>query len=139
VADLQRVLPHDDALDQQLQELLPLGEARLRQSATDPFAERLQVRPHFLGRAPLRPQPVPPLILGGQRLTPGSNPLTAILQLLQVDDPGLVGVEQALLLTAQAPQLGLGLAVLLSLGRALRVGLFGQRLELTQESFRVVE
>jgi hypothetical protein len=139
MADLQRVLPHDDALDQQPQDLLPLGEAGRRQSAPHTVAERLQVCPYLPGLLTLRPQPRLLLVLGGQRLAAAGNLLTAILQLRQVDDPGLVGIEQPLFLAVDAPHLCLRLAFFRTRARLRGVRLARQRLELFQQSFRIVE
>ena len=44
----------------------------------DALAERFQVGPHLPGRLPLRPQPRLLLVLGGQRLAPDGNLLTAV-------------------------------------------------------------
>jgi hypothetical protein len=52
VADLQRVLPHDDALHEQLQDLLALGHRGFIWSGPDPGAERRQVAPDLSGRPP---------------------------------------------------------------------------------------
>jgi transposase-like protein len=49
VADLQRPLSHDHALDQQLQDLLLLCQRRPVQPGEDPVAERRQVRQHRPG------------------------------------------------------------------------------------------
>lgn len=111
VADLQRVLPHDDTLDQQLQEPLLLGQGRLLQPAADALAERLQVRPDLPGRLPLGLQPRLLLALGAEDFPPAGDLRPPIFQLLSVDYLRLIGVEQALLLTVEPAQLGLPLLV----------------------------
>jgi hypothetical protein len=77
MANFQRVLPHNNALDQQFQDRALLGEGGVLEPAADPLAETREVAEH------------------GQVLTPLS-------QLLQADDLRLVGVEQALLLPSEA-------------------------------------
>jgi hypothetical protein len=139
VADLQRVLPYDDALDEQLQELLLLPQGRLLQPTADALAERLQVRPDFLGRTPRALEARQLLALGGEGLPADGDLLAALFQLLQVDDIGLVGVEQALLLALEAPHLPLPFLPLGPVTCLLIVGLAGERLELLQQRGGVVE
>src|SRR5262249_51053488 len=137
--DLQRVLPYDDALDQQLQESLLVGQGRVLQPATDALAKRLQVSPDFLSRAPLTPQARELLALGSERLATTGELLTALFQLRQIDDFGLVGVEQAPLLAIEPPQLPLPFLVFGPLCCRLILGLPGEGLELLQKCGRVVE
>jgi hypothetical protein len=80
-----------------------------------------------------------PLVLGGKCLAAGGKLLTAVLQLRQLDDSGLVGIEQPLLLAVEATHLCLRLAFFLALGRLPGVCRASQRLELLQKSFRIVE
>jgi hypothetical protein len=56
VADLHRVFPHDDAVDQQLQDPLPLGQRRLIEPRPHPLAERRQIDPDLLRRLALGAQ-----------------------------------------------------------------------------------
>jgi len=53
VADLQRVLAHDNALNQELQDRLLVGEAGVLESTADPRAESGQIGQHRLGLLPL--------------------------------------------------------------------------------------
>ncbi len=78
MADFQRVLSYDDALDQQLQELLLLGQGGIGQPAADTLTERLQVNPDLLGGTPLAVEPRPLLLLRLQNLPAGGNLLAAI-------------------------------------------------------------
>jgi hypothetical protein len=48
MADLQAAVVDDDALDDELQDRLPLGERGLVQPAAHPFTERCQVSQHLL-------------------------------------------------------------------------------------------
>jgi hypothetical protein len=43
VPNLQGVLPHDNALNQQVQERLLVGEGRMRQARADALTERREV------------------------------------------------------------------------------------------------
>ena len=53
MADFQRVLPHDNALDQQFRDGALVGERGVLQPAADPLAEPRQVAEHGLGVRPL--------------------------------------------------------------------------------------
>jgi hypothetical protein len=55
--DLERPLPHDDLLDQQLHQRLLLAERRRRQAAAHPLAKRRQVGEHLLRAGRLLPLP----------------------------------------------------------------------------------
>ena len=49
MADLQRLLPYDNALDEQLQDRLLLRERRRVEARADPRAEGRQIGEHDLG------------------------------------------------------------------------------------------
>jgi hypothetical protein len=49
MADLQAAIAHDDALDDELQDRLLLGQGRIVQPAADAIAERRHIGPHCLG------------------------------------------------------------------------------------------
>src|SRR3954463_7685522 len=53
MADLQAAIADDDALDDELQDRLLLGQRRLVQAAADAAADRRQVRPRRFGSQPL--------------------------------------------------------------------------------------
>src|SRR3954447_21343459 len=53
MADLQAAIADDDALDDELQDRLLLGQCRLIEAAADAGAERRQVHPHRVGSQPL--------------------------------------------------------------------------------------
>jgi hypothetical protein len=82
--------------------LLPLVQGGALQPAADALAERLQVRPDLLGYTALVPQPCQLLPLACQGLPPCGDLLTALFQLGQVDDFGLVGIDQPLFLAVEA-------------------------------------
>jgi len=139
VADLQRVLPHDDALNEHVQEPLFLGQRGLVEPAADALAKRLQVRQGLPGRAPLGAQACLLVPLRGEGFAPAGQLLPALLELGQVDDLRLVGVEQALLFAVQPPQPGRPLLVLGAPVGLPFLGFPGEGLELSQERDGVVE
>src|SRR5262249_46450363 len=112
MADLQGVFPHDDTLDEQLQDPLPLGQGRALQPRPDALTERRQLLPDFPGLQPLLAQPRLLVPLGHQAVSRADDLLGALFQLRQVDALLLVGVEQALLLTVEPLQLRLPLLLL---------------------------
>src|SRR5262249_15579179 len=101
---LQRVVPYNDTLDQQLQEPLPVGQGRLLQPGAGALAEGLQVRPYFPGGVLLSPEPRLLLALGRQDLPPARDLRATLLQLGEVERLRLVGVKQALLLAVELAQ-----------------------------------
>src|SRR3954470_1235748 len=103
--DLQRVLPDYDPLDQQLQDPLPLRERRLLEPGPHPPAERLQVRPDRLRLLPPGLQSLLLITLRDENMTSALDLFATGLQLGQVEHPGLVGVDQPLLLPAETLQL----------------------------------
>jgi hypothetical protein len=109
VADLQRSLTHDHALDQQLQDLLPLRQGRPVQTGPDLLAERRQVHQHRPGARCLVAKLRLPFSLLGQGRPTLDDSSAAEPEFLQVDDLGLVGVDQPPLLTLQPLELGLQL------------------------------
>ena len=84
---------------------------RLVEPRPDPLAERRQVRPDLLGRLTLLARSRCSLVLLGRQDLPAASRSARrrSLQLRQVDDLGLVGVEQPLLLAVEPPQLRLPL------------------------------
>ena len=106
--DLQRVLPDYDPLDQQLQDPLPLGQRRLIEPRPHPLAERLRSdqTAFAVWRSDLQSLLLVTLGRSGHAVAPWICS-RRLLQLVQVDHLGLVGVEQPLLLAVEPPQLGL--------------------------------
>ena len=107
MADLQFSLSHDHALDQQLQDLLPLRERRAVQAGAYPLTERRQVREYRPGARRLKAQPVLLIALRGQSLPPLPQSSTPLPQFLQADHLGLIGIDQSDLLTIETLELGL--------------------------------
>lgn len=105
--DLQRVLPDYDPLDQQLQDPLPLHQVRLVEPGPHSLAERFDVRPHRLRCPTLVRRSLLLVALRRQDLAATTDLFAADPQLLQVDDLGLVGVDQTSLLAVEPLQLGL--------------------------------
>ncbi len=131
VADLQRLLAHDNLLDEQLQDRLPLGEGGRVEPFADPRAERRQIGEHLLGAGGLLLLPLPPGLLALERLALRLEPLATLAQFVQRDDLRLVGIGEAPLLPGEARQLG---RRQVGLGRRLRPAarLVGGLLELRQ-------
>jgi len=89
VADLQRVFPHDDAVDEQLQDPLPLGQGRLIEPRAHALAERRQVGPDFLRRLTLGTQPLLLIALRCDHLFASPDLFTTLLEFIEVDRLGL--------------------------------------------------
>ncbi len=139
MADLQCVLPHDDPIDEQLQDPLLLGEGRLLEPRPHPLAERLQVGPDLLGRLALAPQSLFLVPLGREYQPPPPDLLTAPLEFVEVDHLGLVGIDQPLFLAIEPAQQGLALLARRIGAGIERIGLPGPFLELRRQRGRVVE
>jgi hypothetical protein len=107
MADFQRVLPDYDPLDQQLQDSLSIRECRLVEPGPHSQAERLQVRPDRLRRLALGLQLLLLVTLGDENMTSALDLFATGLQLGQVEHPGLIGVDQALLLPVETLELNL--------------------------------
>ncbi len=93
MADLQAVLVDDDALDDELQDRLPLLEGGLIKTTTDSLAERLQVGQHLLSLRAMLGEHPPLLQLPFQVVALLRKPPTTVSQLAQFDDLSLVGIE----------------------------------------------
>ena len=139
MADLQSILPHDNPLDEQLQDGLPVLEAGLTQPGADPLTEGRQLRQHRLRAGAFLPQ----LHLLFALVQQGSSPLlqqrAALGQFVQGEDAGLVRIQQPALLASQALEadrelLRLGLLLLVSCDAQL-----SKALELGQQLARVTE
>jgi hypothetical protein len=139
VTDLQRLLPHDHALDQQLQERLFLLEARPVQPAADSLAECREVAQDPLSVGRLSNQPQLLLVLLSQNETALGESATTLIQLLKTDDRRLVGIDEPFGLAVQSPELGLELVGFGLLARVPAFGVLGHVSELGEHGFRVAE
>jgi hypothetical protein len=95
VVNLQRVLAHDNALDEQLQHRLALLEGDARQPRSDALAERSQAAEHVVGTDLLLAQELLLPMLLGEHVAPLVQQMAALGQLLEGDHAGLVGIQQA--------------------------------------------
>jgi hypothetical protein len=139
VADLQRVLPHDDPLHEQLQDPLLLQRLELIQPGSNPFAERRQLSPDDLDFLPTRSQL---LSLGGvclQDLTTVLYLLAPLPQLVQADHLGLVGIDQPNFFAIEAPKLDVHLPISCERSRGRVAGRSDEGLELVRQGRRVIE
>ena len=100
VADLDLVLGDDDAVDEQLGELPPLGEGGGGEAGPDGLAEALDPAGDGLEFESLPGGGIELPLLGGQAGVPAVQVLAFALELGQGDDLGEVGVQQPLLLAA---------------------------------------
>jgi hypothetical protein len=96
VADLNRVVVDDDALDQEPEDGLLLGERDPPKSVADALAECRQVSQDFLSAGALPAQSCLLLAFGQQSLAAMGDLLTSLGEFGQVDNPRLVGINQAL-------------------------------------------
>src|SRR3954462_15492933 len=95
MTDLQAAVVNDDAVDDQLQESLPVLKRGILQPDLNPLAERPQIGHHRLSLAPLVAQATLLLELKIQGMTlVGQLPAT-VLQFLQADHFRLVSIQQA--------------------------------------------
>jgi hypothetical protein len=101
VADLQRVRAHDYTLDQELEDLLFLGEGYAFQPTVNARAEGGDTRQDFVGPRSFLAKPPLLIALFHQTLPSLLNLLSAIGQLRQADDRGLIGIEQTLVFAAE--------------------------------------
>src|SRR5262249_60987803 len=95
MADLQAVVSHDDPFYEQLQDPSLLFGGKLIQPGLDPLAEARQLLPHGLNGQALGAELGLLITLRDQGTTAVLDPLSALAQLLEADDRGLVGVDQA--------------------------------------------
>jgi hypothetical protein len=93
VTDLQRLLPNDHALDQQLQERLLVLEARSVQATADSLAEDAEVAQDPLCMSRFSDQSQLLLVLLGQDEAAFRKAATTLVQFLQADDRRLVRVN----------------------------------------------
>jgi hypothetical protein len=119
MANLQGVFPDDNPLDEQLQDGLPVLEARLTQPGADPFAESRELRQHGLPAGAFLPQPPLLFALGHQGAAPLLEQRAALGQFVQGEDAGLVRIQQPGLFSSQALEadfelLRLGLLLLIA-------------------------
>jgi hypothetical protein len=94
MADLQAVLMHDDALNDELQNGLPVGKGGVLQAITDPLGEDGNIGQNLLGLSMLLAELNVLLLLPLQGSALVGKLLTPIGQFLQAEDPGLIGVDQ---------------------------------------------
>jgi hypothetical protein len=113
--------------------LLFLGQGSVRQPPPNTLTERFQVCPDFLGGPLLAVQARQLFQLGCQSLPPAGDLVSPLFQLRQVDNFGLVGGQQALLLSFQTPQLRLPFLLFSPLIYLLSIGLSSEGLELLQQ------
>ena len=102
MANLQRIVPDDNPLDEQLQDGLPVLEAGLAQPGADPLTEARQLHQHGLPTGPFLPQLPLLFALGHQGASPLLQQRAALGQLVQGEDAGLVRIQQPALLASQA-------------------------------------
>src|SRR5512143_1243293 len=95
MADLQAIGVDDDALDDELQEGLFVGQRGLPQACLDARAKGHKALQSLFGPGALLAQPTLLILLAFEGVALLGDLLTALGQLRQADDPGLVGVQQA--------------------------------------------
>src|SRR4051794_9653567 len=102
--DLQAAVTDDDALDYQLQDRLPLGDAGRVQPGADAVAEAGEAGQRLIGVDPSLAQPAMLLmvLLGGAALLGQGTTLPG--ELLEADHLGLVGLQEAAVGTVEAVQ-----------------------------------
>ena len=122
MAYLQAAVADDDALDDELQNRLLVGERRRLQPVLDAVAERFQAGADRLGLDALLAQVVPVLLLALKPTPLFSEVPAPVCQLGQADCAGLVGIEQPLVGPREAVQAGLELLVGGTLADAARLG-----------------
>jgi len=104
VADLDVAVGDDDAVDEQLGQLPPLGEAGGGEAGPDGLAECLDTVGDGAELQPLAGGGVQLPLLGGQGGVAPVQVFSLALEFGQPDDLGQVGVEQSLLLAVQLVQ-----------------------------------
>jgi transposase-like protein len=124
MTDLQAAIADDDALDDQLQDRLLVGEAGILQARAHTGAEGLQAGPYRLGLGTLLAKPVSLLLLPFQAASLLGEAVASLGHLRQTDGAGLVGIQQALVgavgsVHSRAEQLVSGS---LTIGSCLQVG-----------------
>ena len=139
MADLQGVLAHYNALDQQLQERLFLGEAEMIQTFPDVLAESRQAGQDFLGLVLLLLELGLLPLLVEQALLPDGQFLATLAELIQADHFALVGVDQPAFLAGQAVECRLELAALALFLVSAFLCQAGELLELGQQTRRVLQ
>lgn len=139
MTDLQAAVVNDDALDDELQEHLPVGRRSLIQPGPNPLAERRQVRHDCLGLGALFAQAALLLDLKVEGFALIGQLPAPLLQFLQTDHLQLVSVEQTPVRTRQpiqaCPQLPLGVRTT----RRSLTSLPGELLELGEQPVGIAE
>ena len=104
MADLQAVLMHNDALNDELQNGLSVGKGGLLQAITDALGEGGNICQDLLGLSMLLAELKVLLLLLLQGSALFGELLTPIGQFLEAEDPGLIGVDQPSIGLVQARQ-----------------------------------
>jgi len=139
MTDLQAAVVNDDAVDDQLQESLPVLKRGILQPDLNPLAERPQIGHHRLSLAPLVAQATLLLELKVQGMTLVGQLSAAVLQFLQADHLRLVSIQQAPVAPRQPVQTGPKLALGLRSTRRSLTRFIGKRLELGKQPIRIAE
>jgi hypothetical protein len=139
MTDLQAAVVNDDAVDDQLQESLPVLKRGIVQPDLNPLAERPQIGHHRLSLAPLVAQATLLLELKIQGMTLVGQLPAAVLQFLQADHFRLVSIQQAPVAPRQPIQTGPKLALGLRSTRRSLTRFIGKRLELGKQPIRIAE
>ena len=98
VANLQGVLAHYNALDQQLQERLLFGKGKMVEAILDVRTEGGQTLQHLLGAVLLLMQLRLLPLLVEEALPPERQFLTTLAQFVEADDLGLIRIHQSVFL-----------------------------------------
>ena len=139
MADLQRLLPYDNALDEQLQDCLLLRERRRVEARADPRAEGRQIGEHDLGGRRFLPSADLLFPLRNQCPPPHRELLAPRTEFLQADDLRLIGIDEAARLAVQPLELRFELVRLGLLAGIALAGELGEVLELREEPLRIAQ
>jgi len=139
MTDLQAAVVNDDAVDDQLQESLPVLKRGILQPDLNPLAERPQIGHHRLSLVALVAQATLLLELKIQGMTLVGQLPAAVLQFLQADHLRLVRIQQAPVAPRQPVQTGPKLALGLRSTRRSLTCFIGKRLELGKQPIRIAE
>jgi hypothetical protein len=103
VANLQGLLPHDNALDQELQDRLFILEGGISKAGLNAFTKGGEVGQDGFRPCSFLPESGLLILLFAQPIEPFLKQLASLGEFLQVDDSCLIGVQEPAVFALHSP------------------------------------